>query len=85
MKSDGLEDRHHLEIPEAVVSKKDMAQDVLFMFTDKLVVTFTIEGKVEILHASANLQKTFWRLYKVAQGCTRLHKVVQGCTSLESL
>ena len=49
LKSDGLEDQHRLTIGEAVVSKKDMAQDVLLIFSDRIAVKFTTDGNAKTL------------------------------------
>lgn len=46
LKSDnGLEDRHCPTIGDAILCKKDMAQDILLIFTDRVPVTLIIEGK----------------------------------------
>lgn len=46
LKSDnGLEDRHRPTIGDAIICKKDMAQDILLIFMDRVAVTLIIEGK----------------------------------------
>ena len=42
---DGLEDCHCPTIGDAILCKKDMAQDILLIFTDRVPVTLIIEGK----------------------------------------
>ena len=42
---DGLEDCHRPTIGDAIICKKDMAQDILLIFTDRVAVTLIIEGK----------------------------------------
>jgi hypothetical protein len=46
LKSDnGLEDRHRPTIGDAIICKKDMAQDILLIFMDRVPVMLIIEGK----------------------------------------
>jgi hypothetical protein len=49
LKNDELEDQHRLTIGDAVVTKKDMAQDMLLIFSDRVSVKFTGEEKVRTL------------------------------------
>jgi hypothetical protein len=51
VKDDGVEDHHHIAIPTKFICKKDMAQDVRLIFSDKTEVKFikdntskTLEG-----------------------------------------
>ena len=43
---------------------------ITYVYTVYRYVTY-VQSTV---HSSANLQKTFWHLYKVAQACTSLYK-----------
>jgi len=49
MKDDGLEDHHCLTIPAKFNSKKDMAQDLLLLFTNRVEVKFVSGHKIKTL------------------------------------
>ena len=45
----GLEECHHLSIPAITNVKKDIAQDVHLLFSDKVKVKFMTNGKVNTM------------------------------------
>jgi hypothetical protein len=49
LKGDGLEACHRLTISETTSSKKDMAQDLRLIFSDRVTVKFTTGTEVKTL------------------------------------
>jgi hypothetical protein len=48
-KDGGIEGHHHLPIPAKYNCKKDMAQDVRLLFTDRVKVKFIRDGNANTL------------------------------------